>query len=282
MPTRVRALVLSVISTLLFVVFLFRIVELNSLFSSLAVSDQAKNLLGDFAFATLISLVIAIGTGWVLFFKKIEGSVFSIGIFPGAAILPYTLLSQSIVSSVFSGLGQIPAGIVVAAIFFVIAYLLILTANILNGSILFNIPLGQAGKAAQFIFSLISTYLLLVYSFTVINNVEFRALLVFAFSMYFAYSCIWMLQITSKQIVSPALLIALLVVAATLLISMWPIATAYATATIIVFYYICLNVALEIRHNLGRMIWVEYAILVSLVIIILIFNSSWGINGNIF
>ena len=64
-------------------------------------------------------------------------------------------------------------------------------------------------------------------------------------------------------------------------LSIWPIQSAYSILSAAVIYYILLNVALENRPKLGKSIWIEYIFLAILIVLLLFTNSVWGINGAI-
>jgi hypothetical protein len=147
--------------------------------------------------------------------------------------------------------------------------------------VLYSIPLGQAGKASQFVFSLISSYLLIAYLFGGAFSLELRLLLIGSFSFYFAYSGIWALQVSAQQVWLSSGAIALVMVLLTGLLSVWPIPSIYATIVAVVFLYIMLNVALEMREYINRAVWLEYGVLLIFIVIILFTLGEWGINGTI-
>src|SRR5207244_4360607 len=69
----------------------------------------------------------------------------------------------------------------------VVSYLLILTSNIINGSLYMQLPLEQAGKASQFIFGLISTYVMLIYLFSTGFELWVKLLVILPGIFYFTY-----------------------------------------------------------------------------------------------
>lgn len=278
MTTRVRSLIVTSFTAGLFVIFLSGLLDISLVSSTLGIGNQ----IGGNVFAALvISSCLALGTTWVLFFKSKQRSILVLSLFPALAIFPYVLLADSVIKSIFTGLGQISVSIIAAAIYWVVTYLLILTANVLNGALLFNIPLGQAGKAAQFIFSLISSYFLIAFLFGGAFGIEIRLLVISVFVFYFSYACIYVLQLPTREIWMSSLVITLVMVVITVLLSVWPIASVYATLVAVVFFYIMLNVALEVREKIGNAIWIEYAVLLVLIAIILFTNANWGINGRL-
>lgn len=160
MTTRFRALAITTLATLVFL-----LTVLGFFGRAPAATDYLSTLAFDLGRVVTVGVVMLLGTLWVLFFKRKGNSVIAVGLFPAVTITPYILFTDTIINSIFAGLAQIPSALLAALVFWFLAYLLILTANILNGAVLYNIPLGQAGKAAQFVFSLISAYLLVAYVF---------------------------------------------------------------------------------------------------------------------
>ncbi len=279
MTTRVRAIIIATITTLLVFIGLSGLVDYQNLLSAYGIENE---VITEFIVAAAISLVLTLGTWWTLYFKRKGLSLFLIGTFPGVAVFPFLLLFVSIISSIFSGLGQLAIALISAIIYWLVVYFLILTANVLNGSILYEIPLGQAGKAAQFIFALVSSYFLIALLFGAAFPVELRIGLIGFFVFYFSFTTIWTLKVPLSQVWLSSIAISVIMMLATLLLTIWPIESIYATLTLVVLLYIMLNVALEMRQKVGRMIWIEYVVLVVMVIIILFTNGSWGINGTIF
>lgn len=275
MSTRVRALTLASITAALFLVLVSDLVPLGQW---TGISDPISlNVVKAF----LVSGMLALGTTWVLFFRSKQKSLFVMSLFPGVAVFPYLLLADSVIGSIFSDIGQVSAGILVSGIYWLTSYLLILTVNVLNGGLLFDIPLGQAGKAAQFIFSLISAYFLIAFLFGSALPLQVRVGATVVFVFYYCFSCIYVLQVPFKEVWMSSLAITMVMGIAVTLLSVWPVGSVYATLAVVVILYIMLSLAIEIREKVGRAIWFEYAFLLILVVIILFTNAEWGINGRL-
>jgi hypothetical protein len=278
MGTRTRAATTAILTTLVVFIGLVDLIDYEGLLMRWGVGSH---LLAQFISAAVISVILIMGTWWTLYFKRKGASLIVIGTFPGLAIYPFLLVIESLTSSIFSGFGQLTVAVISAGMFGVVSYLLILTVNILNGAVLFGIPLGQAGKAAQFIFSLISSYFLIALMFGASFPIELRVIIIGMFSFYFAYSTTWTLQVPAKQSWLTAISIASVLMLTTVLLSIWPISSIYATLAMVVILYILLNIALEMRERIANVIWVEYILLIGLIIVILFTNSNWGISGPI-
>lgn len=276
--TRVRAVVVSSVTALLVLGGL--IDRTNSLLHDLLLSIGVIGELDQDVFAALlISFILIVGVVWVLYFKVQGISFVAIAMFPGVAIFPYVLAADRVVSSITDYLSAGAAALLATAVYWLVSYLLILSANVLNGAVLYDIPLGQAGKAAQFIFSLVSLYLLYGFTFSVGLPIHYRIIMIALFSAYFSFSSIWVLQISMRQVIINTLAITTMLVYLTLLMAVWPIQSVYVTLLAVIFMYMMLNIALEMREKLSNMLWIEYGLLLALAVLILITNSTWGING---
>jgi len=219
---------------------------------------------------------------WVLFFNVRKTALITIGMYPSIAILPYLILTLSILLTIGSSLNKLLFSAGLAAGYGILTYLLILTANILNGSLQISLPLEQAAKATQFIFSLISSYLMMVFILGANLQIAMRLIYIIPFIFYFSYSGIWFLKgINSTQILLKSIGVTMVMALSIVVLSIWPIQSAYSILSAAVIYYILLNVALENRPKLGKSIWIEYIFLAILIVLLLFTNSVWGINGAI-
>ncbi len=209
-------------------------------------------------------------------------ALITIGLYPSIAILPYLILTLSILLTIGSPINKFIFSAGLSVGYAILTYLLILTSNILNGSLQISLPLEQAAKATQFIFSLISSYLMMVFILGANLQISMRLLYIIPFIFYFSYSGIWFLKgISSKQIFVKAIGVTMTMGLAIVVLSIWPIQSAYSILSAAVIYYILLNVALENRPKLGKNIWIEYIFLATLIVLLLFTNSVWGINGAI-
>lgn len=219
---------------------------------------------------------------WVLFFNVRKTALVTIGMYPSIAILPYLILTISILLTIGSTINKFLFSAGLSFGFGILVYLLILTSNILNGSLQISLPLEQAAKATQFIFSLISSYLMMVFILGANLQIAMRLIYIIPFIFYFSYSGVWFLKgINSNQILLKSIGVTMTMALAIVVLSIWPIQSAYSILSAAVIYYILLNVALENRPKLGKNIWIEYIFLATLIVLLLFTNSIWGINGAI-
>lgn len=229
------------------------------------------------------SVLLLIGTLWALFFKIKKITFFTIGMFPSLSAVPFLGLSLSLLLSVNATVNKFIFSTGVCLAYGIGIYLLLLTVNILNTSVYVKIPLEQAAKASQFIFSLITSYLTLIFVYG--SELDFILKLIFISSVifYFSYSCIWFLrEISLQQVLFRSLNILFLMSLAVVIFSVWPVNYVYAMLSTAVIFYILLSMSLEMRTNLTKYVWLEYSVLILLITVLLVSNSVWGINGLLF
>src|SRR5690606_6713238 len=108
-------------------------------------------------------------------------------------------------------------------ILFVFNYIIILTMNILNYSNINQIPLGQAGRAASYVLSLIIQYLGFFLLFSNSFNPILKGVLIFLLSFYFSYSSLWTINIILKNRITVSIAIGLTILLFGIVLSIWPI-----------------------------------------------------------
>lgn len=242
--------------------------------------DNIKNIA---ILAILLSTFLAFLTVWVLFFKVELKSFVTIALYPSIAVFPLLILCASLLVTINSLLNKSIFAVLVSLLIGLVSYFLILTVNILNGARLYSqLPLEQAAKAAQFIIGLVSTYLILIYTFSSGQNLFERVTLILLFVSYFTYSSLSSVkEIDSYTVVLKTLAITGIMFLSILGISIWPIDNTYSILAIAVVYYIVFNISLEVRKRLSKSVWIEYGVLLALVMLLLLTSSIWGINGTL-
>ena len=230
----------------------------------------------------ILGIFIYVGTYWALFFKIKRERFLTILLFPTLAVMAGSFFSELILVYVFpSGLEAITLKIVTTILVLVFSYISILTVNILNAHYLNNIPLGQAAKASYFVLSLLTTFILY---FILLSNdlpIIYKSLAVFGFTMLIVYMCLWSIEYNRQQRIIVAFAIGLLVMLGQIILSAWPINSTYLALILNFIFYFTLNMAMEMREKLSKWIWVEYALIYTFILVILILLGEWGINGSI-
>ncbi|MEI7578865.1 MAG: hypothetical protein WCJ58_02370 [bacterium] len=271
LSTRTRIIILSSVVTVFFLFIQeidFRIItNINFPF------DPWKPL--------ILGLIIYVGTFWVLFFKVKGERLLTILLFPAINIFALTLFSELIVDNVLNGVEQFGAIFISIIIFWGYTYISLLIANILNTAHLADIPLEQAAKAAQFVLTLITAYIMFFILFSndifIILKIGIVVLLAFLSS----YNSLWTIDLKARQRFTASLIIALLMCFASMIISIWPISAPYIALILTLLFYIFLGISLEIREIISSSVWIEYNVLFLLILVLIILVAEWGINGTV-
>jgi hypothetical protein len=228
-----------------------------------------------------IALVIYLLTLFIIQNQSIRSlKGFIISLYPSIVTLPYLLLTIAYLFTNSTEISKLLSSGIFSIVFYIVIYFVFLTVNILNTSLTVKIPLEQAARASQFVFSLISSYVALILFFGADYTFVERVIIIGGFIFYYSFASIFFLNnVTRYQAIIRSLVITLVIIAAMFILSIWPINYIYAILSIAVCFYVLLSVALEVRPNLSKYVWVEYIVLFVLVFFLLILNSKWGING---
>jgi hypothetical protein len=269
--TRRRLLIATTLLTLLFVVlqrFDFRII-------------LGFNLSVDPVKPVILSAITYLLSLWVLHFKVSGERFVTILLFPAICVFAQTLLWEILISGIFSNYGLVGLIVLSAGSFWVITYITLLTVNVLNVSYLREIPLGQAGRAAQFMLTLIIAYISFFLVFSNDIYLVFKEAFILFQTFLLVYIALWTIKMSKKQRIVAAMDISILIAFLAFILSLWPINSTYIALVLILVFYICLGIALEIREIIDRWIWVEYFSIFALIFISLFLMAEWGINGHL-
>lgn len=240
----------------------------------------------DFSFDPIkpivLSIIAYLVSYWVLHFKVSGERFITVLLFPAITVFFLVLLSEILIASIFSSFGQIGLLLVSSVIFWTSCYITISTVNVLNVSFLQEIPLGQAGRASQFVITMIIAYIMFFILFS--NEFLFiiKSLLIFVLSFFLIYISLWSLRISKGQRLVTTITISLLITVLAFILSLWPINSVYLSLVLVLVFYSCLGIALEIREIINKIIWIEYVFLLVVIFITLFLLAGWGINGHIF
>ncbi|MCA9385638.1 hypothetical protein KC717_03245, partial [Candidatus Dojkabacteria bacterium] len=231
-------------------------------------------------FPITLALMMALAFLWVLNFSIKGERLITIVGFASFNVFILAIFFESIIFSQ-SILGQITTMVVSLVFVFILSYLIILTMNILNVSYHSDIPLGQAGRAASYLFSLLVLYVAFFVLFSNSILIFVRFLLVFTTILYFSYSLLWTLKVDFEIRFLSAFAIALAVTGFALVVNIWPVSSALLSFILAVILYVCLGVALEMKEKVSRYVWIEYGTLFIIIVFLLLLSTSWGINGHL-
>ncbi|MDQ6985192.1 MAG: hypothetical protein Q9M91_07985 [Candidatus Dojkabacteria bacterium] len=278
---RRRIIISTILSTLTFMLIA---TPLFGFISDRIFGSADNSVLFDYIFLRipLITFVLVVSTYWVLSFRIRILKVNIIAIYPTIVLTPFVLLFMSLIFNQEGVITGSFTSIIASIAFYLITYFILLTVNILNNSVFYELPLEQAAKAAQFIFSLASSYLLFVLIFGTDINLIARLVILFLYILYYSFSSIIFLKnIDNSNSLIKSLSLAITMTFAAFVLSTWPIDSIYLILSLAVIFYILLSISLEVRETINKYVFIEYGVLLSLIASILIFNSDWGIIGSV-
>jgi len=160
-------------------------------------------------------------------------------------------------------------------------YTLILTINILNVSYISSIPLAQAAKAANFLYTLFGSY----FSFLIILrsglNIPIKIIVYLVVTFILTLNIFWFKKESFRQLFGETFAVILIMCTLFLVLSIWPISVELATMLYTIVYYILLGLGLEERETTSAIMNLEYILLLLIAIFFLFKLTVWGINGPI-
>lgn len=269
MTLRTKAIIL----TLLFI-FTYTVLQIVDL-------GKAVSLNQEIVKALLVSFLFFFGLYWVLGFN-IKGIRF-ITILGYSSFLVF-IMSLFLELIVFQHIGRISEktiSLLVLSVFGLALYFLILTVNILNVSYISRIPLAQAAKAANFLYTLFGAYfstLLLLRSGVgeILQLVSFTLTI-----LLLTLNIFWFKKESIRQLVGETSAVVLCMFTLYLVFMMWPLSVEVASMFYIVVFYILLGLGLEERETTSMIMRVEYMILLAVAVFFLLKLAVWGINGTL-
>jgi hypothetical protein len=269
MTIRSKAIILSFIFVLVYGVLQFvdltRIIDINQ----------------EIAKALIVGLLFAVGLYWVLGFR-IKGLRF-ITILGYSSFLVF-ILALFLELVVFQHIGRISErtmSLFVLVAFGAIIYLLILTVNILNVSYISRIPLAQAAKASNFLYTLFGAYFSFLLLFR--SGVE-EIVRLFSFILVVSLltlNIFWFKKESLKQLIGETSGVVVIMLTLYLVFMIWPLSVEVLTMFHIVVFYILLGLGLEERETTSFIMRVEYIGLLIIAVVLLLRLAVWGINGPI-
>ncbi|MBP9758087.1 hypothetical protein KBD45_00190 [Candidatus Dojkabacteria bacterium] len=228
----------------------------------------------------ILSLIMLVGCVWLLNIRSGLEKFFLITLYSCLNVFAFSLFFEILLINQ-TRIGQISITLVFSLITAIIFYVHSLTANIINYSHIRDIPLVYAARATAYIISLLSEYFI----FFIILNSDLNVVLKVTFSVSVAFFHSYFLLDSIKQKfqnkLNSALAISLLIVIFDIMLLMWPISSEIKSIILTLIMYICIGISLEIKERINKSIWIEYIILIISIILLLLFLSSWGINGHL-
>lgn len=166
----------------------------------------------------------------------------------------------------------------VATLFGLSFYSLLLSQNVFNVASIRTIPLYRAASTVNFLFTLITAFLLYNVLFSFEMLFLFNGLAVFALSFLLILQVIWSIQMekVDNVVLINSLLSALVIGELALALSFWPISTSMFSLTVATALYICLGVVTHsLRGRLTREVAMEYLGVGVVVFLVALLTTSW-------
>lgn len=240
----------------------------------------------NFAFDPIKPIILAllayIGTYWALFFKIKGERFFTVLFFPALGVFAISLFAEILVISILSEIGQAGLLLLSTIVIWTFTYITLLTVNILNTTYLEDIPLGQAARSALFVLSLLVMYI--IYFLLAANEINIFIMVgvITASTFSIAYIDLWSINLEISKRIIASINIAVTILFASAVLSIWPISPPYFAIVLSIFLYVLLGISLEIREIINHWIWIEYVFLLVILALLLLVVAEWGINGLIF
>jgi hypothetical protein len=246
-------------------------------------SQNNPNILRDFVPKVGILFFIILFLGFfAISHDLVLKKSFLLAMYSSIVMAPLGLLSLSISFSDPNLLSLVFSIISLGLVFIFLMYFVLLDVNILNISQKLEMPLEQAGRAAQFIFTLLSSYAVLILFFGANFNFFEKLLIIIPFIFVITLLSLYSPRDSSLgQSVVKSLSISLAIAVGVFVFSIWPVNFIYAILSIAVIFYILLSLGMEFRTRLPRQVYYEYISLVIIIVFLLLINSVWGILGPI-
>lgn len=269
--TRSKIMTASIAIPILFI--LATVLEINTDFY------RANRLL---LVPSLLALVEMVLVAWVVNFQLRGERLFTVLVFPALSLAIFVAFISAVLRTTGNELDRISTLMFSALVLGVLTYILTANINILNLASIQNIPLGQAGRAAHYILTLVISYFSLVLLVSWDINFLFKPFILFGLIFTYTFVALWTISLIYSHRFITSLGIATLILFAFLVLGLWPIEAFYYALFIDLIYYMCLGVALEIREIISQWIWYEYAAIFTAIILLLLATADWGVNGTIF
>jgi len=229
--------------------------------------------------SSIVAIIYFISINWVLDYK-IKGIRFiTIAGYSTFLVFIFSLFLELGVFQNIERISQKTISFLILLIFSIGVYFLNLTINILNISYVSRIPLAQAAKATNFIYTLFGGY----FSFLVVLRIggnqlikiPILTLIVFILTL----NIFWFKKESNKQLLGETVTLTVFMLSMFVFMSFWPVKAEVLSMFYILIFYILLNLGLEERETATWLMYLEYLVLIFFFIIYLLKTTVWGING---
>ena len=231
--------------------------------------------------AVLVASIMYFGLYWVLEFEVVGFRLVYVFILP---VLFDFMFVQRILSSEIRVFGGVEGGeLIVAVLFALLNYVLILTANILNVASVRKIPLLQVAQTTSYFFSVFLSFL----TFDMIQDMELSPimdiLIVGVVFYLIIHQLLWFVIEDRRVLLHSTIAIDLLVVLIYLVMSFWPIPYFLLNTFLSgVVYVLCGYVMHSAKRSLARNTELEYSLIMVILLLLVMLTSDWGSFGGLF
>lgn len=269
MTLRSKAIILSILFIFLYLVL--QIIDLSKVFS---INQEVVK-------ALVVSILFLVGLYWVLGFN-IRGIRFiTILGYSFYLVFIYSLFLELIVFQNVSRISEKTLSLLILLVFGFSIYFIILTVNILNVSYISRIPLAQAAKAANFLYTLFGAYFSFLLILRAGVEIPFKLIPFVLVVFLLTLNTFWFKKESVKQLFGETIAVVLIMGTLFCIFLIWPLSVEVATMLYIVVFYILLGLGLEERETTSTLMEIEYVVLLVFTIFLLLKLTAWGINGPI-
>ena len=231
--------------------------------------------------AVFVASIMYFGLYWVLEFEVVGFRLVYIFVLP---VLFDFMFVQRILSSEIRILGGVEGGeLIIAVLFGVLNYILILTANILNVASVRKIPLLQVAQTSSYFFTIFLSFL----TFDMIQDLNLSPimdiLIVVVVFYLIIHQLLWFVIEDRNMLLHSTIAVDFLLVLIYLVMSFWPI--PYFLLNIFlsgIMYVFCGYIMHSAKRSLTGGTELEYGFIMIVLLFLVMAASDWGSFGGLF
>lgn len=269
---RLRAIVTTIFATIIFIIFRGNVIDINQ--------NRIVDLPDALVKSLILAFIVFLGVSWTVGFRIKKEKILTISLFPSFMIFLHSLFTELSLYQIF-GLKTAVIGSVMTILFIMLVYFSTLNSNILYISTFKSIPLEKAARTVQFIFSLITSYIMTLITLSLEINFFLKLFLMFVCIFFVSYQTFWAIGINFLINSRMAFIISILIISLVIALSMWPLGVEYISLTVSACLYVMLGLGIEPFEKISKSLWIEYILVLISVILVLLAAAEWGINGRI-
>lgn len=230
--------------------------------------------------AIFLALIVYVGLYWIVNFEvNTLGFVSVLG--PPALL---TMVGSYMVQSGFSG--YMPgSGVylgVSLAIFSGLMYVSLATANIINTWTFKRVALAQVASTVFLFLSLISFYFSLLAIVSYVGQFVVAVVLASIVGAFLYFCNMWLAEATSEESIRATVILTVLLGFFALVLFFWPVPVEMYSAALASVFFISTGITIHAKKKtLTFWVWVEYMVVLALVVTFLVNTARWGIAGRI-